>query len=112
MRDSMALSTRAFVVILLLTSSVLMTDARLRGPKKRRRTMQAAPLYEKPDSLIPVEDDEEPELPYIKIRSRTLQELPQLTGLGGNPGTEVMPLGLCEGDCDDDSDVSTTEVQY
>ena len=43
--------------------------------------------------------------PRVKI-VRNLQGLGELQGLGGNPGKEHLPLGLCEGDCDEDVDVS------
>jgi hypothetical protein len=34
------------------------------------------------------------------------RNLIELEHFGGNPGDEFIPLGLCEGDCDDDDDVS------
>ena len=37
---------------------------------------------------------------------RVLQVV-NLEGFGGNPPDDVLPLSLCQGDCDDDVDVST-----
>ena len=33
------------------------------------------------------------------------RRLTQLQGFGGTPNSEYLPLGLCQGDCDEDSDV-------
>lgn len=38
------------------------------------------------------------------VSARALQEL---VSYGGKPDPERLPLGLCEGDCDEDEDVST-----
>lgn len=47
-------------------------------------------------------------LPHLHLRDdddkRNLQV--ELEMYGGNPGSEFIPLALCEGDCDDDNDVS------
>ena len=53
-------------------------------------------------------DKELPELKLVRdeAETRRLQQTPELTFHGGNPGSDRIPLGLCEGDCDEDSDVS------
>lgn len=69
------------------------------------------------ESLVPsssVSADEPSDLPPLnrvreeKGRSR---HLTQLHSYGGDPGSQFMPLQLCEGDCDVDSDVSPEETR-
>ena len=45
-------------------------------------------------------------LPRLHLRDdKQKRNLVELEMFGGNPGDEFIPLGLCEGDCDDDDDV-------
>ena len=52
------------------------------------------------------EREELDSLPRLHLRDDK-RNLVELEMFGGNPGDEFIPLGLCEGDCDDDDDVSS-----
>lgn len=49
--------------------------------------------------------------PQVKIVRKLQEGLGELVGLGGNPKDEHLPLQLCEGDCDDDEDVSRSGLK-
>ena len=53
-----------------------------------------------------VEHQEEPKL-HLREGFVSTRDLQELEFYGGKPDPERLPLGLCEGDCDDDTDVST-----
>ena len=46
------------------------------------------------------------ELPRVHVRKLEDEEGGKLVGMGGTPPDDEFPLLLCEGDCDDDDDVS------
>jgi len=54
-------------------------------------------------------EEEAADLPRLHLREtdKDLRDLQDLTYYGGQPDSEHIPLGLCEGDCDEDSDVSS-----
>jgi hypothetical protein len=48
--------------------------------------------------------------PRLHLRDANMKanrQLQELTSYGGEPNPERLPLGLCEGDCDENSDVSS-----
>lgn len=43
--------------------------------------------------------------------NKRVLQLVELEGFGGDPSDNDLPLGLCQGDCDDDTDVSHSGIQ-
>lgn len=47
-----------------------------------------------------------PQLRLARTKQSRKRRLPRIVGFGGEPADRYMPLQICEGDCDDDNDVS------
>jgi hypothetical protein len=99
---------------LLVLGSLSMADGRLRVARHRNGMNMKMSANPKIDAflasveLIPAEEDEEEKkeslLAPLQVHVRALQ-LKEIEGLGSNP-VESFPLQMCQGDCDQDSDVS------
>ena len=98
-------SSSSLLLLLLHSTSV---DARLRKSAAATAPARDETAIHQGDAssslLLP--------LPRVRVvRQRQLQEEGgDLVGLGGDPHEREYPLQLCEGDCDEDTDVSEAAV--
>jgi len=104
--------SRLLVVLSLLALQSHCVSAKLGGSNKKeeqenkdRVSVTAKTTREEARNV----EEEAADLPRLHLREtdKDLRDLQDLTYYGGQPDSEHIPLGLCEGDCDEDSDVSS-----
>ena len=108
----MRLSFTGFIclAVILACQNARVADAKL-GEKRAQQVKEE----QQPDDSFHKETNLEEAFPRLHLRDPQQQrqddgndqrELQDLVSYGGQPGVERIPLGLCEGDCDEDIDVS------
>jgi hypothetical protein len=93
--------TAATSVLLALTGQCRQAQGKLGGDMSIKREQDEARTATNWEEIFP----------RLRLRDVTIQsdrQLQDLTYLGGSPDPERLPLGLCEGDCDEDTDVSSS----
>jgi hypothetical protein len=90
--------TAATSVLFVLTGQCRQAQGKLGGDVSIKREQDEARIAANWEEVFP-------RLHLRDVTIKSDRQLQDLTSYGGSPDPERLPLGLCEGDCDDDTDV-------